>query len=448
MLVEEIIMEHKSDTLEISGTNEIEEALRKSEQRFHAFFDHSVMGMAVTSADKKWVEVNDRLSEILGYSRQELIGMTWAEITHPDDLAEQEVKFNRVLNGEADEYEMEKRFIHRDGHLVYTHLASHCIRDDDGSIDYFAAIIEDITERKASEAKMHESESRMRAIIENEPECIKIIDEHGILIEMNPAGLEMIEADSLDQVSGHPVLDVIAPEFRPAYSKLLDKVMAGESVQMEYEVLGLHGGRRSLETHAVPMMDNGKKIHLAITRDISERKKADEKLHLAASVFVHAREAILITSENGTIIDVNNAFSRITGYDREEVLGKNPRILSSRRQGKKFYAEMWRDLIDQGHWYGEIWNRRKNGEIYAEMLTISSILDPQGKIQYYVALFSDITEFKEHERHLERVAHYDALTALPNRTLLADRMKNAIAQAFGDSSHWRLFILTWTGSRM
>jgi diguanylate cyclase (GGDEF)-like protein/PAS domain S-box-containing protein len=430
MLAEEIMMEHKSDTLKISNTNEIEEALRKSEQRFHAFFDHSRIGMAITSVDKKWIEVNDRLCEILGYSSQELSCMTWAEITHPDDLAEQEVKFNRVLSGETDEYEMEKRFIHRDGHLVYTHLASHCIRDDEGSIDYFVTIIEDITERKASEAKMVESESRMRAIIENEPECIKIIDEDGILIEMNPAGLAMIEADSLDQVSGHPVLDVIAPEFRSAYSKLLDKVMAGERVQMEYEVLGLHGGRRLLETHAVPMMDNGKKIHLAITRDISERKKAEEKLHLAASVFIHAREAIVITSANGTIIDVNDAFSRITGYNREEVLGKNPRILSSRRQGKKFYAAMWRDLIDLGHWYGEIWNRRKNGEIYAEMLTISSILDPQGKIQYYVALFSDITEFKEHERHLERVAHYDALTALPNRTLLADRMKNAIAQAF------------------
>lgn len=424
------MMEHKSDTLEISGTNEIEEALRKSEQRFHAFFDHSMMGMAITSADKKWVEVNDRLSEILGYSRQELIRMTWTEITHPDDLAEQEAEFNRVLSGEADKYEIEKRFIHRDGHLVYTHLASHCIRDDDGSIDYFVVIIEDITERKASEAKMQESEWRMRAIIENEPECIKIIDEHGILIEMNPAGLAMIEADSLDQVSGHPVLDVIAPEFRSDYSNLLDKVMAGERVQMEYEVLGLHGGRRLLETHAVPMMDNGKKIHLAITRDISERKKAEEKLHLAASVFIHAREAIIITSSDGMIIDVNDAFSRITGYNREEVLGRNPRILSSHRQGKKFYAAMWRDLIDQGHWYGEIWNRRKNGEIYAEILTISSILDPEGKIQYYVALFSDITEFKEHERHLEHIAHYDALTSLPNRTLLADRMKNAIAQAF------------------
>lgn len=417
------------DNTLISNISEREEALRISEQHFRAYFERSMIGMAATSPEKRCLEVNDRLCEIIGYSKEQLIQKTWEEITCKEDIEEQNRLFNKVLRGEADEYEMEKRFIHQDGHVVYAYLRSSCIRNKDGSVDYFIVMIEDISARKQIEEKLRESEARMRAIIKNEPECIKIIDSDGILIEMNPAGLEMIEADSLDQVSGHPVLEVIAPEYRAAYSVLLDRVMSGEAMEMEYEVLGLHGGRRFLETHAVPMEDNGKTIHLAITRDISERKKAQEKLHLAASVFTHAREGIIITSPDGTIIDINDAFSRITGYSRDEIVGQNPRILSSKRHGKKFYSAMWHDLIEKGHWYGEIWNRRKNGEVYAEMLTISSIVDSQENVQNYVALFSDITTIKEHEQHLERIAHYDALTSLPNRTLLSDRMQNAITLA-------------------
>jgi diguanylate cyclase (GGDEF)-like protein/PAS domain S-box-containing protein len=155
----------------------------------------------------------------------------------------------------------------------------------------------------------------------------------------------------------------------------------------------------------------------------------EDQLHLAASVFTHAREAIMITKPDGCIVDVNGAFTRITGYSRDEVLGKKPSLLSSGRQNVEFYAAFWCSLIDKGHWYGEIWNRRKNGEVYAEMLTISTVNDAQGNIGHYVALFSDITSHKEHERQLEHIAHFDALTSLPNRVLLADRLHQGMAHA-------------------
>ncbi len=165
------------------------------------------------------------------------------------------------------------------------------------------------------------------------------------------------------------------------------------------------------------------------TSDITARKLAEEKLKLAANVFTHAREGIMITDADGIIIDVNETFTHITGYGRDEVLGKNPRMLQSGRQGSDFYAALWRDLSEQGHWYGEIWNRRKDGQVYAEMLTISAVRDAQGKTQQYVALFSDITPLKEHEQQLEHIAHYDALTSLPNRVLFADRLQQAMVQA-------------------
>ncbi|MEB3289364.1 MAG: EAL domain-containing protein [Leptolyngbya sp.] len=173
-----------------------------------------------------------------------------------------------------------------------------------------------------------------------------------------------------------------------------------------------------------------------LTAEIARRQQleqslrdSNEQLELAASVFTHAREGILITDAEGTILEVNQAFTYITGYTREDVLGHNPRLLQSGLQEAAFYRAMWRDLADKGYWCGEIWNRRKDGEIYAELLTISAVRDAQGQPQRYVALFSNITLQKIHQQELEHIAHYDALTSLPNRVLLADRLHQAMAQS-------------------
>jgi diguanylate cyclase (GGDEF)-like protein/PAS domain S-box-containing protein len=187
--------------------------------------------------------------------------------------------------------------------------------------------------------------------------------------------------------------------------------------------------RRWFPMTAMPLGQGANDGAVITHRDISERKWAETQLQLAANIFEHAREGITITDADGTIIDVNDAFIRITGYSRSEAIGQNSRILSSGRQDKVFYGAMWNALTLLGHWSGEIWNRRKNGEVYAELLTISSVRDAQGNTQQYVALFSDITAIKEHQSQLEHIAHFDALTNLPNRLLLADRLQQAMVQA-------------------
>jgi len=168
-------------------------------------------------------------------------------------------------------------------------------------------------------------------------------------------------------------------------------------------------------------------------REVSERHAAqmaaEKQIRLHATAFRNAHDGLALTDATGNILDVNPAFSRITGWERSEVIGRNPRILKSGRHDHEFYAAMWRSLAETGSWRGEIWNRHKCGEICPELLSISAVRDEaSGELTNYVAVFTDISRIKAQERQLSRMAYYDALTELPNRTLLADRLVHGIAQ--------------------
>jgi diguanylate cyclase (GGDEF)-like protein/PAS domain S-box-containing protein len=165
---------------------------------------------------------------------------------------------------------------------------------------------------------------------------------------------------------------------------------------------------------------------MARRRALEKAMRASEQL--AASVFTHAREGIIICDTQGTILDVNATFTQITGYSRAQAVGNNPRMLQSDRQDAHFFAAMWEQISTNGHWSGDVWNRRKNGELFAALLTISAVRDGNGLTQHYVALFSDVTDIREQQRKLAHLAHYDALSSLPNRVLLADRLRQAMAQ--------------------
>lgn len=559
------------------------------------------------------------------------------------------------------------------------------LRNAAGEIYALCGISTDITARKQAEEQLAESEARLRTIIENEPECIKVVDKTGKLRQMNQAGLEMIEADSLAQVLGLSVYEVITPPYRDAFVELHQRVIAGERMRMEFEIQGLKGGRRWLETHAVPMNDNGEAVHLAVTRDITDRKAvenalryseqrfrdvseaageylweidanmvytyvsprstevkgytpnellghtpmefmpaediepvaqivntaiankasfklqhrditrsgevlweevngvpiydaqghvvglrgtglnitdrkraedalryseqrlsialegsgdcvwdwdllsnqvvlskggaamfgfaddeistdmaewqkrvhwddvprlfadirsffharidkyaseyrvrckdgswkwilmrgmvahrneqgrvtrmigthadlttrklAEEKLQLAGLVYENSTEAMMITDGDNRILGINPAFTHTTGYALEEVLGKTPSFLNSGRQGPEFYRDMWQAIKTTGHWQGEMWNRRKDGEIYVEWQTINTIFNDDGTPHRHVALFSDITQKKANEELIWKQANFDALTGLPNRRMFHDRLAQELKKS-------------------
>jgi len=187
-------------------------------------------------------------------------------------------------------------------------------------------------------------------------------------------------------------------------------------------------GRMDLECSTTPIdsIDKNQHLTLILLRDLSEEKAAQDKLKLAATVF-NTAEGIFITDHKQQILQVNQAFCEITGYDSEEVIGHTPGILSSGKHGKDFYDKMKQSLNQHSNWRGEIWNRRKNGDVYPEWLTITAVYDDAHQLTHYVAVLTDISLRKAYEEQIHQLAFYDPLTSLPNRRLIFDRLRHAMA---------------------
>jgi diguanylate cyclase (GGDEF)-like protein/PAS domain S-box-containing protein len=197
----------------------------------------------------------------------------------------------------------------------------------------------------------------------------------------------------------------------------------------------------SLEVKCVRKPDGIVNFVVATIADITDKKQAEEQLKRSAKVFEQSAEAIMITDVNTRIISVNTAFTVISGYNESEVIGQNPRMLSSGRQDQDFYRVMWTQIARFGYWKGEIWNRRKNGDVYPELLSISSVKNESGEISEYIGIFSDISQLKASEAQLEFLAHNDPLTSLPNRRMLFSRIEQAIRVAWREEKQFAVLAL-------
>ncbi|MBS4051672.1 MAG: diguanylate cyclase [Methylomonas sp.] len=293
----------------------------------------------------------------------------------------------------------------------------------------FVVLLQDISQRKLDELALKASEERLRVSQHYGGVGtweFDLVNNRHIWSEIVSNGLGFPKTENPKWAH---FLASICKEDRPIVIDALRKHLRhGAKFDVEYRinVTGKKCWMRSVGQ--VERNENGKPLRmLGIVQDISERKRAEEKLKLSARVFSDAHEGIMITDAEARILDVNAAFTELTGFGHAEVIGKKPSLLKSDRQAPEFYSAMWTALNEEGHWQGEIWNRHKNNEVYAQLLTISALRDESGATINYIGLFSDITERKQQQELLEHMAHFDPLTGLPNRTLFSDRFNQAIA---------------------
>jgi len=402
------------------------------QERIHAtVYQASTDAIVITDRDANVLSVNPAFIELLGYEAAQVQGKNprlWASGLH--DKALYEGMWKGLLEAGVWKGELINR--RRDGSLFDAEVSITVSRDEQGAFQHFIGYISDVSKRKQAELALRDSEGRFRDLTHLSSDWYWEQDEHFRFVRLD-GDLEALSGISSGDHIGRtrwemPVLNFSAEDWK-AHRALLNAHQPFYNLEMRRP--DKDGRKHWVSISGTPRFDgHGNFVgYRGVGTDITERKQAEEALKLAASVFTHSHEAIMITRVDGTILDINEAFTRITGFGGTEVIGRKPKLLSSGLQDKAFYASLWQCLLENGHWYGEIWNRRKNGEVFAAMQTISAVRDNQGRITQFVALFSDVTTLKEHERQLKRIAHYDALTTLPNRMLLADRLQQGMAVA-------------------
>lgn len=341
----------------------------------------------------------------------------------PQDAKRLEEAVQRALHY-AIPFELELHTLRRDGAQRYYLARGEVQRDAQLVVRRLMGSLQDVTEQRQIQETLQHSYGALQAVLQTTLDGFVRADKQGRLLQVNPAYCAM-SGYSQDELLQMSILDLEVSE-RPEdiAARVLRLYQTGRD-QFETRHRRKDGTLWDVEVSLTTHTDGGGDM-FAFVRDITERKRAQLQLEMSASVFSHAQEGISITDVHGHILNVNDTFCQITGYSRAEVIGKHTRLLKSERQDSTFYQTMWKALLINGHWSGEIWNRRKNGEIYPELLTISAVRDERGVTRQYVALFSDISARKAIEDRVRQLAFFDALTELPNRRLLTDRLSQIL----------------------
>ncbi len=424
---------------DITERKHADTVLRASEETLREA--QKIAGLGSYSLDinaGRWTS-SEVMDEIFGIDKEyEHTVEGWAALIHPDDRAQMLAYFKDEVLGQHKPFDREYRVIRRtDGAVRWVHGMGRLEFDAQGRPVKMPGTIKDITERKCAEMEIYQSRELLQIFIRHAPVALAMFDREMRYISVSRRWLEsyhLVESE----IIGRSHYELV-PDMPERWKEAHRRGMAGERQYADEDRFERAGGTVEWSRwEVIPWRAGDGSVGgiVLFAEDVTQRKAADDRLRLGASVFTGAREGITITDRTGKILEVNDAFTRITGYSRKEVLGLNPRVLQSGLHSGEFYENMWNSLVRDGHWSGEIWNRTKGGDIYPETLAINAIHNAKGEVDQYVGLFTDITELKETEQRLEHMARYDALTGLPNRALLGDRLRQAMAHA-----HWKKGLL-------
>ena len=517
--------------------------LPKSDERFRAIFDHAADGIGVLNNDSHYMQVNRKLCEILGYSEEELVGKSLSEIMHPDDLGSDLSHSEKLLPGLVDTFPLEKRYIRKNGSIIWVHVSTAVVHGPSGEPIYSISSITDLSERKRleifhsvantlaksktitkampriiriicetlgwdcgahwkiDEEKQHYyctetwslTNAQIKKFMAYSSQCVFPIDNEGFIkrawLSNRPVWLSDISTESIftrvsqaeeaklksafafrilssDKTIGileffsrntqkpdttlHETAHSIGVQigqfiqhkqiedaqkrseaqlsgiiqsamqaiimvdeemnivlFNPAAEKIFgykSKDVIGTKISrlMPARLMGLrrNGEEFPIEASISHLTLSGKKLYTVILSDLTLSKAAEENLHLATEVIKNVQEAIVIIDAEMKVISVNPAFTSITGFNEDEAIGKVPRIFNVNTFNKDLYQTMWDSLNKIGHWYGEVWDKRKNGESFCQGLSLDTIKNLYGEVAYYAAVFYDITDRKRSEERI------------------------------------------------
>ena len=373
-------------------------------------FDYAADPIFILDMKGNFIEVNQAACDHIGYSREELLQMHPGDIDDPESSALIPGRFAQLKREGVATFE--SVHIHRSGRHIPVEM--HIRLFEREGKNYSLNICRDISERRQREIEY-------QTIVQTTTDGFWIASaQDARFLDANDAYCRMI-GYSRDELLSMHIFDVEAIESHEETAAHIKTVMESKHDLFETQHRHKNGSLIPIEA-SVSYSEVRGGVFFVFVRDISARKHNEEELALAASVFNASSASIVITDADNRIVSVNPAFTTTTGYEAHVVIGRSPNILSSVKQSKAFNHEMWQSLKRDQHWHGELWNRRKDGQMYAEQLTVNVIVNRDGSVHRHVAIFSDITEKKHAEDLMWRQANYDTVTNLPNRRLFLDRL--------------------------
>ncbi len=425
--------------IDVTETKQTEQALRLSEQKFASVFQQCPdMLVIARRSDGCLLEVNSSFEQQIGISVANALGKTATELNIwgiPDNGPD---VLQRLQNGGLRNLEMP--FRKHDGQLFTGLISAQPFQLDETPA--LVVVVRDISQLKETQQRLQTSEEKFAQVFHSSPDGLLLTRmSDGLLLEVNE-GFTRLSGYSSSEIADRSTLDLGLWDNQEDRQRIM-QLLSIHGVVRDFTapMRNRSGELRLCELSTQIMQISGERCLLTIARDVTERLQIQEKLQQAATVFESTAEGVMITDTQQRITAVNRAFSEITGYSEQDALGQSPRLLASGQHDSAFYTAMWHQLRIEGHWQGEIWNRRKNGELYPEWLTISAVRNRDEVTTHYVGVFADISSLKHAQASLDYQAHHDPLTGLPNRLLFENRLRAALIDAQADDRQGAVLFL-------
>ncbi len=394
--------------------------LAASEQESRTLIENSPDIIARYDRDCRRIYVNAAFGEVVEGGTKALLGRKPSEYPGGAESGVYEERIGEVFSsGRSAHFEME--WLDKEGREICSHIRLSPEFDLYGNVATVLGISRDITDLKASQKAILLESQKFETLLHAAGDGIHILDLSGNVLQANESFCRML-GYTPDEVIGMNVAKWDA-HFSPEELKERVPALMTKSVTFESRHRKCDGEIIDVEINTVGVEISGQKMLFCSSRDITARKQLDESRRMASLIYQGSAEAVLITDEENNIVDVNPAFTHLTGYTREEVLGRNPRLLQSGRHDKAFYEEMWRAILEKDRWQGELRGLSKDGSVHIMLTNISVIRHADGSIYRHVAQYFDITDRKQNEELIWKQANYDTLTGLPNRRLFLDRLE-------------------------